>query len=89
MEQEAQNRFASLSRFFSLLINDQEIMVLERERLGYPQIAPDMVSGKIKAIIDYLVQSMRAGNFSMTTRSSILMQIKSWYFAQSVNKCSI
>lgn len=50
MAQEAQNSFASLSLFFSLLINDQEIMVLERERLGYPQIASDMVSIKIKGI---------------------------------------
>lgn len=52
--------------------------MLERERLGYPQIAPDMVSVKIKAIIHYIVQSTRAGNFSMATRRSILMQIKSW-----------
>lgn len=73
MEQETQNSFASLSLFFSLLINDQKIMVLKRERLGYPQIAPDIASVKIKAIIDYMVQSTRAGNFSMTTRRSILM----------------
>lgn len=51
-------------------------MVLERERLGYPQIAPDMVSVKIKATIDCVVQNRRAGNFSLTTGRSILMQIK-------------
>lgn len=38
-------------------------MVLEREGLGYPQIAPEVVSVKIKAIIDYMVQSVRAGKF--------------------------
>lgn len=68
MEQEAQNSFANLSlslflSFFYFFIKDQEIMVLEREGLGYPQIAPEVVSVKIKAIIDYMVQSVRAGKF--------------------------
>jgi len=36
-------------------------MVLEKERLEYPQIAPEVVSVKIKAIIDYIVQHIRAG----------------------------
>lgn len=36
-------------------------MVLEREGLGYPEIAPEVVSVKIKTIMDYMVQSIRAG----------------------------
>lgn len=38
-------------------------MVLEKEGLGYPQIAPEVVSAKIKAIIDYLAQGIRTGKF--------------------------
>lgn len=36
-------------------------MVLEKERLEYPQIAPEVVSVKIKAIIDCIAQLIRAG----------------------------
>lgn len=51
------------SFFFFFLIKDQEIMVLEKEGLGYPQIAPEVVSVKIKAIIDYMAQGIRTGKF--------------------------
>lgn len=38
-------------------------MVLEKEGLGYLQIAPEVVSVKIKAIIDYMAQGIRTGKF--------------------------
>lgn len=60
MEQEAQTPLQIYLSFF-LKIKDQEIMVLEREGLGYPEIAPEVVSVKIKTIMDYMVQSIRAG----------------------------
>lgn len=43
------------------MIKDQEIMVLEKERSEYPQIAPEVVSVKIKTIIDCIAQLIRAG----------------------------
>jgi len=45
------------------LIKDWEIIMFKREGLGYPQIAPELVSVKIKAIIDCMFQSIKARKY--------------------------